>query len=67
MASSSMQRTVELTEPPDDVSHSKRHAGHQRRPRQSLGGPRSRAVLGPVDRCNSAPSADGARVCVPCL
>src|SRR5271154_214494 len=33
MASSWMQRTRELSEPPDNVSHSERHAGHQRRPR----------------------------------
>jgi hypothetical protein len=28
-----MQRTGKPPEPPDDVSHSERHAGHQRRPR----------------------------------
>ena len=33
MASSWMQRTGELSEPPGDASHSERHAGHQRRPR----------------------------------
>jgi hypothetical protein len=46
MASSGMQRTGELSEPPDDASHSERHAGRQRRPRHPWEG-RS-AEPGPV-------------------
>lgn len=53
MASSWMQRIGEPSEPPDDVSHSERHTGHQRRPRYlwEVRGAGPYSASGPLQYC----------------